>query len=33
MPTVFGYGPERGTFEQLAHKVRRTHYSSQLVAF
>ncbi|XP_035014916.1 N-fatty-acyl-amino acid synthase/hydrolase PM20D1.2 [Hippoglossus stenolepis] len=22
MPTVFGYGPERGTFEQLAHKFR-----------
>ncbi len=21
MPRLFGYGPERGTFEHLAHKV------------
>ncbi len=22
MPRLFGYGPERGTFEHLAHKVK-----------
>ncbi len=28
MPRLFGLGPERGTFEHLAHKVRRIHYLS-----
>uniref|UniRef100_A0A8D3D8B0 Peptidase M20 domain containing 1, tandem duplicate 1 n=1 Tax=Scophthalmus maximus TaxID=52904 RepID=A0A8D3D8B0_SCOMX len=28
MPRLFGYGPERETFEHLAHKVRRTNYES-----
>lgn len=28
MPRLFGHGPERGTFEHLAHKVRGTKYLS-----
>uniref|UniRef100_A0A8C2ZQZ1 Peptidase M20 domain containing 1, tandem duplicate 1 n=1 Tax=Cyclopterus lumpus TaxID=8103 RepID=A0A8C2ZQZ1_CYCLU len=28
MPRLFGHGPERGTFEHLAHKVRGTSYLS-----